>query len=178
LGRKQCLEVVGNVAAKVSQGKAGGIIVDACNISESKRCWNVLVLSDRYLQWTHNYRRRKWYYLMQLWDVTTLLLRNIIDLELWACHELSAIVHSDRIKMVILLMCQDSDLAWVRDPQLFSANLAVVPSFLDQYRWITISSNTLPNGNYRYFLSVPHVTLRIYMGQSVLFNLILWESHP
>jgi adenylate kinase family enzyme len=38
LGRKQCLEVVGNVAAKVSQGKAGGIIVDACNISESKRC--------------------------------------------------------------------------------------------------------------------------------------------
>jgi len=30
MGRKQCIEVVGNVAAKVIQGKEGCIIVDAC----------------------------------------------------------------------------------------------------------------------------------------------------
>eukprot|EP00985_Skeletonema_marinoi_P010848 scaffold5085_cov175-Skeletonema_marinoi.AAC.6 len=45
---------------------------------------------------------------------------------------------NDRTKMVILLMCQDSDLVECQDPQLSSANLAVVTvtvtSFLDQYR--------------------------------------------
>jgi len=37
MGKKTCCTVVGRVAAHVGQGRAGGIIVDACNINRSKR---------------------------------------------------------------------------------------------------------------------------------------------
>mmetsp|Transcript_380 Transcript_380/g.813 ORF Transcript_380/g.813 Transcript_380/m.813 type:complete len:354 (+) Transcript_380:1406-2467(+) len=37
MGKRACCNVVGRVAAHVSQGRAGGIIVDACNISSLKR---------------------------------------------------------------------------------------------------------------------------------------------
>jgi len=37
MGKRTCCTVVGRVAAHVGQGRAGGIIVDACNINPSKR---------------------------------------------------------------------------------------------------------------------------------------------
>lgn len=37
LGKKLACDVVGRVSAQVGQGRAGGIIIDACNISVSKR---------------------------------------------------------------------------------------------------------------------------------------------
>lgn len=37
LGRRECFDLVGRVAASVHQGKAGGIIVDACNITAKHR---------------------------------------------------------------------------------------------------------------------------------------------
>lgn len=37
MGKKTCCAVVGRVAAHVGQGRAGGVIVDACNVSASKR---------------------------------------------------------------------------------------------------------------------------------------------
>ena len=37
MGKKTCCNVVGRVAAQVGQGRAGGIIADACNINASKR---------------------------------------------------------------------------------------------------------------------------------------------